>query len=261
MKSTHLTLALSLTLLPLTAVAEPAAFSYPTGAKVAQWRAEAEAQKTQRYARYACMALERPLPGGGTCCVAGGGDVIRTAQAWAERAPHAGIGVPCAVPVNRVTAALNTPASCNLPDDWYDDKYQAYWEPAALIPADKVLELWYAALERLFVPISWFCDASGDHFVIITGGAACFHYYGMYVYQWNEEKQAFARRGFYEYSSRLFCLIPTRTEFLSEGMRVCGLSLTDQGNTLEYRHFFRYEKQDGAVRFPDEELRHTFRKL
>ncbi len=238
-------LALALALLPLVAAAQNPV-------------SPAASQAEQRAAEYACLALARPLPGGGTCCVAGGGEVMRAAHYWAQKYPDDGIGNPVAVPQNRVTRALHRPEALRLPPDWYDDKYKPLWADDAVFPADKVLDLWYAALETLEIPISWFCDEAGEHLVIVSGEAAnCLHY-KMYVYQWNAERKAFARRGVYGITSRHLALIPTRGEFLPEGMRVSVLGHSRAGNSLEYRHLFRYANGNDDYRFPDEEMRWKF---
>ncbi len=246
MKHTYtLTLiALSFALLPAVA-AEPSAL-HPSAA--------AAEQAAQRAAEYACTALSRPLPGGGHCCVAGGGSVMRSARHIAQKYPEAGIGVPVPVPENRVTAALNCPEACGLPPDWYDDKFKPLWSADVAIPADKVRELWYAALETLEIPISWFCDEAGDNLVIVTGGAANCEYDEMYHYQWDAEKQAFVRRAVCTYTSELLVLIPTMVEFVPEGMRVGALYVTEKGNTLQHRHLFRYADEKQYVEFPDSEI-------
>ncbi len=239
----HTLFALSLALLPLAAAETNTLHPSP----------EARERAAERAAEFACIALSRPLAGGGHCTVAGGGSVIRSELYIAREYPEAGLGTLVPVPVNRVTCALNSPEACDLPADWYDDKYKPLWKEDALIPADKVRELWYAAIECLEVPLSWFCDEAGDNLVIITGHAANYNYYEMYLYQWDEARQAFVRRGVYSFASRVLDLIPTRTEFLPEGMRVCGQLATEKGNTVEYSHLFRYAEGNAVVRFPDGE--------
>ncbi len=273
MKHTLMILSLSMALLPPAAAEQPAQSSpaparaqaqpeqAEADAPAAQRRAEEAARKERQRALFTCVALSRPLPGGGRYCVAGAGDMMHTARYAAGISPVEDVGAPAPVPENRVTRALNCPEAQGLPDNWYDDKYTPLWKEDALIPADKVLELWYAALESLWVPVSWFCDASGDNLVIISGRAANCHCYEMYLYQWDAERQGYARRGVYTYYSRLLQVFPTRVEFRPDGMSVTGRLLTQKGNTMEYRHIFRHADGNQTVRFPDENLRWVIGEL
>ncbi len=240
---------LSLVLLPMAAAESPA--PDPASHHVAAVAASDRIKEAES----ACIALARPLPGGGKLVVAGAGAAIHEAVYLQKLMPAEDVGTLASVPENRVTRALNCPEARQLPDNWYDDKYKAYWDSSASIPADKVLELWYSALETLYVPVSWFCDEAGDNLVIITGRAANCHCYEMYLYQWDAAKQAFSRRGVYTIYSRLFLLNPTRVDFLPEGMRVSVLALPRGGGSLEYRRLFRFADGDTTYRFPDENLR------
>ncbi len=226
----HTLLSLSLALLPLAAAdtisAQPQA-------------------SEQAPASSPCMAFSCPERG----CVAGFGAVMREAVGLHRQEPSAGLAVPAPVPSNRVTRALNTPKAAGFPSDWYDDKYKPLWAADALIPADRVLELWYAAMERLDVPVSWFCDEAGDNLVITTGHAANFHAYEMYLYQWSEAEQGFRRRGVYYFGSKVYQLLPSRVQFLPEGMSISARSLMKPGH--EFRHLFLYAAGNTAVRFPE----------
>ncbi len=200
-----------------------------------------------------CFALSHSLPDGGCCVVAGHGTVMNEVRRWNKLLPVAQAGIPSSVPANRVTRALNTPAAASLPADWYDDKYKAFWAADALISADQVRKLWYAALENLDVPISWFCDEAGDNLVIVSGNAANYFAYDMYLYQWQEEKKSFVRRGNYYFGSKYFILVPSRVEFLPEGMRICAVSARE-GRVQEFHHLYRYDEGNAAVSFPERRM-------
>ncbi len=193
-----------------------------------------------------CLAFSCPGQG----CVAGYGEVMQDVVALHRWMPSARLAVLVAIPANRVMRALNIPKAAAFPPDWYDDKFKPFWAADALIPADRVLELWYAAQECLAVPVSWFCDAAGDNLVIVTGHAANFHAYEMYLYQWNEAEQGFRRRGVFYFGSKEYHLIPSRVKFKPEGMSITAVSPL-RPEAAPFYHLFRYADGNTSVRFPD----------
>ncbi len=155
-------------------------------------------------------------------------------------------------PENRVASVLFDAAAAEWPPNRPDGADDALWVEDALIPADKLLNLWRAAVDNLAVPLSWFCDAAGDWLVIVSGDAACYHRYHMFVYQWVEAEQGFRRRGEYTLDSRTWALCPVLpAEFLPEGMKVSCCRRAANGE-MEYRsHLFPWAQKVAEHRFED----------
>ncbi len=153
-------------------------------------------------------------------------------------------------PENRVERALSD-AAAEFPKNRPDGADDAFWAEDALIPVDKLLNLWRAAVDNLAAPMSSFGDAAGDWFFIVSGDAACYHRYHMFVYQWVEAEQGFRRRGEYTIASRTWALCPERAEFLPEGMKLTCCRRAANGE-LEYRcHLFPWEQKVAEHRLED----------
>ncbi len=145
------------------------------------------------------------------------------------------------LPDNRITQVLTRPGEMLFPPGRADGADDALWAEDALIPADKLGNLWRAAVDNLPLFLSWFCDAAGEYFVIVSTDAACYHRYHMFVYHWESAHRAFRRKGEFTLASRTWAFCGRNTTFSTEGMQVVCERGAKSGQRERCSHFFLWK--------------------